>query len=86
VTAAPIGTVLPSLEPPPGIGLRIGWVVAALFWRAHTPADAPGNCGRCLLPWPCWSVLWADEFLNSTVLPLDGPAASTRDTEPIPRS
>ena len=87
MTAGPHGAVrLPSLEPPPGVDLRVGWVVGAQFWRAHTPADLPGRCGRCLQPWPCRSVRWADDFLNSTLAPLGGLAASTRDTEPIPRS
>jgi len=85
VTAGPNGTVLPSLEPPPGVELRVAWMVGAMFWRAHTPADTPGRCGRCLLPWPCWSVRWADAFLNSIVLPDEPADQSARDTEPIPR-
>jgi hypothetical protein len=75
---------LPSLEP--GVELRVGWVVAAMFWRAHTPADTPSRCGRCRMPWPCWSVRWADEFLDLTVPPPGGPEMRNRDTEPIPRS
>lgn len=80
--AGPRGTALPSLEPPPGVELRVGWVVAAMFWRAHTPADVPAACGRCRMPWPCLSVRWADAFLDSTLLPAE-PIA--RNTEPIPR-
>jgi len=86
MTAGPNGTVrLPSLEPPPGVKLRVGWEVGAMFWRAHTPADVPGRCGRCLLTWPCWSVRWADDFLNSTLLPDRPVDPSTHITEPIPR-
>jgi hypothetical protein len=39
------------------------------------------------MQWPCWSVRWADEFLNAAVSPLGGPdAAENADTEPIPRA
>ena len=87
VMSSPAPTVLPSVEPPAGVELRLGWVVAAQFWRAHTPAEVPGRCGRCLLPWPCWSVRWADEFLNSLVLSPDELVAMqrTRETQLIPR-
>jgi hypothetical protein len=84
VTADLPGAInLPSVDPPPGVELRIGWVVAALFWRAHTPANLPGQCERCHQPWPCLSVRWADAFLDSTVLTDEQVAASVHDTQPI---
>jgi len=81
----PPGIVLPSLSPPDGVELRVGWAVAAMFWRAHTPAEVPDRCGRCQERWPCLSVRWADDFLNSTLSPDEPAALGVRETEPIPR-
>lgn len=76
--------LLPALEPPAGVELQIGWMVAAMYWRAHTPADAAGRCGRCQLAWPCWSNRFADAFLDSAVMTGRRSDLISRPTEPIP--
>jgi len=85
VRDGPQPIAMPNLEPPPGVGLRIGWTVGAMFWRAHVPIGPDSeHCGRCGVAWPCLSVRFADHFL-STLYASDDRTHAVRHTEPIPR-